>query len=332
MRRPSSRRRFSRRQQDSLFSHRHLQSLGRLLRVETLEDRRMLSVVTFDWATIGNPGNVGELSGAGAGGYGPNAIVGAVDYIYSISKHEVTTGQYTEFLNAVADSDPNELYNPNMWSSQYGCKIQRLGSSGTYIYSIAADRADRPVNYVSFFDAMRFTNWLENGQPTGDQGFGTTEDGTYTISDGLSEARDPNATFFIPSEDEWYKAAYHKNDGPTDNYWDYQTSSDNAPGYVNNSGDLSGTGTAFVEGGTDPGNYATYDGDYGTKGIGSPYWMTEVGEWENSESPYGTFDQGATSGSGMRRSFPIRIMACEAVVGTTEATTCKQRVAMSATA
>jgi len=46
-------------------------------------------------------------------------------------------------------------------------KIERTGLSGTYIYSVAADRKNRPVNFVSYFDAMRFTNWLENGQPTG---------------------------------------------------------------------------------------------------------------------------------------------------------------------
>ena len=38
----------------------------------------------------------------------------------------------------------------------------------------------------------------------------------------------------IPTEDEWYKAAYHKNDGDTGNYFDYPTSSDTVPGYVNN--------------------------------------------------------------------------------------------------
>jgi formylglycine-generating enzyme required for sulfatase activity len=78
-------------------------------------------------------------------------------------------------------------------------------------------------------------------------------------------------------------------------YFDYPTSSNSVPGYVNNSGNLSGTGTPFTEGGTDPGNYATYDGDGGTNGIGSPYYRTELGEWENSDSPYGTFDQGGNA-------------------------------------
>ena len=256
------------------------------------------AVVTFDWATVGNPGNAGEWSGASYGGYVPDAIVGGVGYTYRISKHEVTAGQYTEFLNAVATTDTYGLYNTFMWTLDYGCKIERSGSDGSYTYSVATDREDRPVNYVSWGDAARFSNWLHNGQPTGAQGLSTTEDGAYYLNgaiynaDLLAVSRESDATYFIPSEDEWYKAAYHKNDGVTGNYFDYPTSSDAAPGYVNNSGNLSGTGTPFVEGGTDPGNYATYDGDGGTHGIGSPYYMTEVGEFENSESPYGTYDQG----------------------------------------
>jgi len=256
-----------------------------------LEDRRMLAV-TFDWATIGNPGNAGELSGAGAGGYGPDAIVGGVDYTYRISKYEVTNGQYIEFLNSVASQgDPNGLYNTNMAGTYGG--IARNGSgtvADPYIYSPKGGDDNwlrRPVNYVSPKDAMRFTNWLENGQGTGD-----TETGVYTINAQNNEVRKSNATYFLPTENEWYKAAYHKNDGVTGNYWDYPTQSNIAPGYVNSSGNLSGTGTAFVEGVTDPGNYATWDGHDGADGIGSPYYMTSVGEWENSESPYGTFDQG----------------------------------------
>ena len=39
----------------------------------------------------------------------------------------------------------------------------------------------------------------------------------------------------------------------------------------------------------DPGNNATFWDDGYT--IGAPYWRTEVGAHENSQSPYGTFDQ-----------------------------------------
>ena len=158
-----------------------------------------------------------------------------------------------------------------MWSSSYGCKIQQSGISDSYTYSVDTDYADRPVNYVSWYDSLRFANWLHNGQGAGD-----TEDGAYDMSLGSSVVRKAGAQVWLPSEDEWYKAAYHKNDGVTGNYFDYPTSSDSAP-----SNDLIDP---------DPGNNATfYDSGYT---IGSPYYRTEVGAHENSGSPYGTFDMG----------------------------------------
>jgi len=239
--------------------------------------------VVIETVYVGNPGNPGELSGAGAGGYGSDAIVGSVDYPYWIGKYGVTNTQYTEFLNAVAATDTYGLYNTDMWSIIYGCQIERTGSSGSYTYTVAADRANRPVNYVSWGDAARFANWLHNGQPTGAQGLSTTEDGAYFLNGATNQSalmaimRQSDATWFLPTENEWYKAAYHKNDSITGNYWDYPTASDSEP-----SNDLINP---------DPGNNANF-ADYSGLTIGGPYYTTVVGEFENSESPYGTFDQG----------------------------------------
>ena len=156
--------------------------------------------------TVGNPGNAGEWSGESYGGYGPDRICGAVDYTYNIGKYEVTAGQYEAFLNAVAATDTYGLYNTNMWSHDYGCKIAQTGSPGSYEYSVAPGWADRPVNYVSWGDAARFANWLHNGQPTGAQDLTTTEDGSYYIYGATSRAalitvvRRPDATWVIPTE------------------------------------------------------------------------------------------------------------------------------------
>ncbi|MFH1418452.1 MAG: SUMF1/EgtB/PvdO family nonheme iron enzyme [Planctomycetota bacterium] len=233
----------------------------------------------MDTVSVGNVGNAGELSGVGAGGSGEDRICGAVGYAYNIGKYEVTAGQYTDFLNAVADTDTYELYKTAMWENTTGCKIQRSGDPGGYTYSVAGDWADRPVNMVSFWSAARFANWLHNGRPAGAQGPDTTEDGAYTLdgyteSDGSWIMRKPGATWCIPSEDEWYKAAYY--DGDASIYYDYPTGTDAVP-----SNDL-------VD--PDPGNNANFDQDGFT--IGHPYYRTEVGEFENSASPYGTFDQG----------------------------------------
>ncbi len=272
----------------------------------------MAQAVEIETVPVGHLGNLGELSGSGAGGIGPDRVSGAVDYAYNIGKYEVTAGQYTEFLNAVAKTDSFfGLYNPNMDTDDYGCQITRNGSSGNYTYDFSgrpsgkeADWVDRPVNYVSWYNAAMFANWLTSGDihhgvyGTRSFGFGSTNASSYTeITPRGSAAMDTlvaayGKVWVIPTEDEWYKASYHKNDGDTGNYFVYPTSSNSAPGYVDNAGKLSGTSTVFVDGVADPGNYTTYDGDGGTNGIGPDYYRTEVGEWENSGSPYGTFDQG----------------------------------------
>jgi len=252
--------------------------------------------ITIETVPVGNPGNTGELSGNRAGGIGPDRICGAVAYEYNIGKYEVTAGQYKDFLNAMAKTDTYGLYNASMNSHAYGCQITRNGTSGNYTYDFSgrpsgsgteADWANRPVNYVSWYDTLRFVNWMTNGQGTG-----STESGSYTITGGGVNAGSvtiPTATeratwstgansyFLLTSEDEWYKAAYHdKNAVLAATYFDYPTSSNSMP-----SNDLTSP---------DGGNNANfYQGGYT---IGSPYYRTPVGEFELSDSPYGTFDQG----------------------------------------
>ena len=85
------------------------------------------TAVNIDLVTVGDPGNAGELSGAGAGGGGPDRICGAVGYIYKMGKYEVTAGQYCEFLNAVAQTDTYGVYETHMdydaYPSYWGCNI-----------------------------------------------------------------------------------------------------------------------------------------------------------------------------------------------------------------
>jgi formylglycine-generating enzyme required for sulfatase activity len=242
--------------------------------------------VAIETVTVGNPGNPGEQSRLPQG---DPTFYGGVAYTYAIGKYEVTAGQYTAFLNAVAATDTRNLYHTRMDydadPTREGCNIKRQGAPGSYTYSVAPDWADRPVNYVSWADAARFANWLHNGQPAGAQDLTTTEDGSYFL-DGISQfndtaledvLREPDATWAIPSEDEWYKAAHHRNDGVTGNYWNYPTGSDGAVSHL------------LID--PDPGNNATFSGG-GMWTIGAPYYRTEAGAHENSGSPYGTFDQG----------------------------------------
>lgn len=234
--------------------------------------------ISIETVPVENLDNADDIHGSG---------YGSVSYAYGIGTHEVTAGQYTAFLNAVAATDAYGLYNANMWSHDQGCKVQQSGSTGNYSYTVAADWASRPVNYVSWGDAARFTNWLHNGQPTGTltgdptQDAGLTEDGSYYINGVTSPmalmaiSREDGWKWALPSEDEWYKAAYYdSNKSGGAGYYDYPTGTDDVPSNALNGG----------------GNNATFNDSGYT--IDSPYWRTEAGAHTHSASPYGTFDQG----------------------------------------
>ena len=99
---------------------------------------------------------------------------------------------------------------------------------------------NKPVNYVNWFDAARVANWLHNGQ-----GSGSTETGAYTLNNattGDAPAVNPGASYFLPTEDQWYKAAYYKGGGTNAGYWEYGTQSDAAPTVV--SANFIGDGSA----------------------------------------------------------------------------------------
>lgn len=168
------------------------------------------SAVSIELVTVGDPGNIGNPYFGGK--------VGSVDHVFAMGKYEITAGQYTEFLNAVAATDTFYLYSTYMDTSNdaWGCGITRSGSPGSYTYNVAADLANRPVNRVSWGDAARFANWLSNGQPTGSQIAATTEDGSYPLHGASYAARKPDARFVIPNWSEWNKAAYYDPAKPGD--------------------------------------------------------------------------------------------------------------------
>ena len=139
-----------------------------------------------------------------------------------------------------------------------------------------------PVNYVSWGDAARFCNCLQNSQPTGAEGNGTTETGAYTLKGATSitalmaVTRNVGATYFIPSENEWYKAAYYKGGGTNAGYWKYPTQSNTAP-----DSSLALTATEFNDANCFNGSY-----------IDPTNYLTPVGTFSASPGPYGTFDMG----------------------------------------
>ena len=224
-----------------------------------------MATVNIELVAVGDPGNLPDIRYETPG-------YGAVGYAYNIGKYEVTNAQYAGFLNAVDTVDyPHGLYNPDMGSGYGG--ITQGGAPGNYTYSVIQGRGNKPVIYVSFWDACRFANWLHNGQ-----GGGNTETGAYSLTPGAiannTVTRDPGWQWAVTSEDEWYKAAYYQWLDEFVWYVDYPTGTNTAP-------------TAEAPPGTDMANgSANYDNVVGD--------LTDVGAYmaKPSDSPFGTFDQG----------------------------------------
>ena len=173
---------------------------------------------------VADPGNPANTNGNGA-----------VGELYRIGRFEVTNAQYVDLLNAVAVADPNGLYNADMTDSDRG-GIIRGGTPGSFVYFVKASFGDKPVNFISWLDAARYCNWLHNGRPAGPQNAGTTESGAYDMSLPHDQiTRLPGAQWFIPTHDQWYKAAYYDrldpgaDAGGTPDYWSYPTRSDSLP-------------------------------------------------------------------------------------------------------
>lgn len=235
--------------------------------------------IIFDTVLVADPGNPAD----------PDTGYGSVDVAFRMARTEVTIAQYVVFLNAVAQIPPNEtiasLYKEEMADPDEdpGALIERTGS-GTeqdpYRYVASASAAwpnadQRPVAWVTWFDAARFANWMHNGQ-----GDGGTETGAYTLVDFQQDgvvARNSDAKFWIPSEDEWYKAAYFDPGRTGDSqYWAFPTMSDKPPRIAQVADNAEAPAANFQN---------VYKGS--DAGVLAP-----VGSYPLSMSYYGTLDQG----------------------------------------
>ena len=223
---------------------------------------------TMDFVNIGNPGNADD-SGAGGGSF--FAPYGGVTYNFRMGVTEVSQAMITK---ATAGGLTNVL-------------------AGDWVGT------GQPGTSVTWFEAAHFANWLNT--TTGHQAaYNLT--GPATLTPWLSGQawqlggenlfRNKDAYYFLPNEDEWYKAAFHKNDGPTANYWDYATGSNVIPASVN-----SGTGaqTAVY-------NVLAGPADVGDDGGLSPYGVRgqNGNVWEWQESAFDGTNDTSTEGRSIR--------------------------------
>ena len=240
------------------------------------------SAVTVSWVTVGDPGNAADTT-----------TYGAVGYEYQIMKFEWTNSQYVEFLNAVDPdgTNPNSIYDSEMGSDPRGGISFTSGSAAGTKYASRTNMGDKPVNFVSWFDAARVANWLQAGGTTyGNTASGSAaiNSGAYTLSgatSGTAPAKNVGAQYWVPTENEWYKAAYYKGSGTNAGYWEYATQvTGTAP--IGVGADVVGTGSSGVSP-VISGNFANYDSEAVWNGQTGN--VTTVGT-NGGPSAYGAFD------------------------------------------
>lgn len=195
-------------------------------------------------------GAVGNAPWTGDGTVGDRAVGrGGVNYEYSIGRFEVTTAQWTEFFNAAFDRPANDrlphLIPPDLW----GAVPTAPTVSGGRRWRVPAGNEMRPVGNISWRMAAMYCNFLHNDRRTDREAFlnGAYDVGTFgyqgnVFTDQL--AHHPDARYWIPTLDEWIKAAHYdpnrpNPDGSLGGYWRYSHSSDaplvyGAPGILVN--------------------------------------------------------------------------------------------------
>lgn len=238
---------------------------------------------TLSTVEVGDAGNtpvtIGEWS------------YGQVNEAYRIGKYEVTIKQYADFLNSIATRPDTysygsavveSLYDSRMASDTNVAGISRSGdgtAASPYSYTVIGD-GRRPITYVTWLNAARFANWMHNGALSTSQ----VEFGAYGLHGATSGTftKQSDAKWWIPSEDEWFKAAYYKGGGTNAGYFLFPTKSDTLPA---NSSSATADNANFLR-------LGVYAVTQSATLSATENYLTPVGDFINSAGPYGTFDQG----------------------------------------
>jgi hypothetical protein len=154
--------------------------------------------------------------------------------------------------------------------------------------------ANWPAIPVTFWGALRFANWMHNGQGSSD-----VQNGAYTLegnsfpSNAQTVMRNSAAKFFVPTEDEWYKAAYY--DGETGTWYDYPEATNSETSCALPS-PLAGTANCdfSVGGPSDVGAYTAESGLYGIFDMGGNAleWTETISSFGQREARGGSWSKG----------------------------------------
>ena len=163
------------------------------------------NTLTLDFVNIGNAGNADD---AGAGGGLYSSPYGGVSYGYRMGTYEISQDA-----------------------------IEKATAGGLASVTAGAWVGSQPAADMTWFEAAAFVNWLNDQRTPGLKAYNLTGVTSLTPwasvdawqAGGENLYRHKDAYYFLPSEDEWYKAAYHQNTGVNADYWDYATGSNTIP-------------------------------------------------------------------------------------------------------
>jgi formylglycine-generating enzyme required for sulfatase activity len=185
----------------------------------------------IDFVTIGSPGNPAYQSS------NPNDLVngrGSVDYSYRIGRDEVPTSLWVQFFNDAFDRPASDSIpfisfpGSNFW----GASAVTPNNPGGHRWAVPSGNEMIPVGDISWRTAAVFCNWLSNGQGTSRSAFlsGAYDTSTFNSINGVftdQVAHSPGAQYWIPTWDEWLKAAHWSPSNPSNGGWyNYSNGSD----------------------------------------------------------------------------------------------------------
>lgn len=186
-------------------------------------------------------GAVGNAPWAGDGTAGDRAIGrGQVNYEYNIGKYEVTSAQWADFFSAAFDRAPGDtiphLTPPTFWGGVPTTPTHTENPSAMR-WTTTAQSAMLPTGNISWRMAAIYTNWLCNGISSERSAFlnGAYDVSTFTYNPNGSFndqiTHTPGAAYYIPTWDEWLKAAHYdpnkqNPNGTTGGWWRYGNGSD----------------------------------------------------------------------------------------------------------
>jgi formylglycine-generating enzyme required for sulfatase activity len=238
----------------------------------------------IDFVTIGALGNepirsrVSPLDGRGS-----------VNYQYAIGRMEITTTQWVEYLNAVFDRPANDMVDfrsrPRTSGVVSTTPINRANPDA-FRWNVRQGGDLIPVGGIAWRAAAMYCNWLHNDKQMTRESFYS---GAYDIFNTTNSiARLPGARYFIPTHDEWLKAAHYdpqrqNADGSVGGWWNYSNGSDQAF--------VGGPPGALVGGQLATANTGWRVGDYGD-GNGDDLlpWTIPLGSYPTVTSPWGLLD------------------------------------------